>query len=400
MRKSFVKSKVHAPRAQAMVEFMLALPILILLLYGIIEFSRLIFIFASVSNASRQAARYGAGSGEYDGVNYYQDCEGIRDVANRSAVITEFNEINITYDRGVNTDGEQIPIRDIDPDPDVNTCPIEDNVLHNGDRVIVQVEAEYEPILNLLPLEPFKIVSVNARTFISSVPIFGDNFPTGFSAETSTPSKVPTNSGNTSTPTPQLALTQTSVAQLTKIPLTITSQALTRQIETQVAAGTPNIVLPTITLPPPTFTQTPSVTPLPTQTASITPTAISCTGLTGVSHGPLEYLDRRMRMYISNNTGHILTTALVYVEWNHDSGHDGSDPTLTLERVQLSGQTWTGSLFAPSAFITPYYPRIPMGDSYIEFQFNQDYNKVDGTERIIITIGTPGCVNYPVDSNK
>ena len=48
-------------RAQAMVEFMLALPVLVALIYGIIEVSRLVFIFASVSNASRQAARYGAG---------------------------------------------------------------------------------------------------------------------------------------------------------------------------------------------------------------------------------------------------------------------------------------------------------------------------------------------------
>lgn len=398
MRK--LPAKLKQPQAQAMVEFMLTLPILILLLYGIIEFSRLIFIFASVSNASRQAARYGAGSGEYDGVNYYQDCEGIRDVANRSAVITEFEEINITYDRGITPEGEQIPILDIDPDPDVDSCPIEDNQLHNGDRIIVQVEADYEPIINLLPVEPFRIVSVNARTFISTVPIFGDNFPTDFSAETSTPSEVPTSDQNTSTPTPELALTQTSVAQLTKAPLTVTSQALTQQIQTQVAAGTPHILLPTITLPPPTFTFTPSVTPRPTQTASITPTAISCTGLTGVSHGPLEYADNVLRMAISNDTGHVLTAALVYVEWNHDTGHNGNDTGLVLEQVKLSGQTWNGSLQVPSAFITSYYPRIPTGLSYINFQFNQNYDIKDGTERIIITIGTPGCVNYPVDSSK
>ena len=58
------KRKQRSKRAQAMVEFMLALPVLVALIYGIIEVSRLIFIFASVANASRQAARYGAGSGE------------------------------------------------------------------------------------------------------------------------------------------------------------------------------------------------------------------------------------------------------------------------------------------------------------------------------------------------
>lgn len=396
MIRSLIKQR-HL-RAQAMVEFMLALPILLGLLYGIIEFSRLIFIFASVSNASRQAARYGAGSGEFDGVNYYQDCDGIRDIANRSAILAEFDEINITYDRGITPEGEQIPILDVDPDPDADTCPIEDNLLRNGDRIIVQVEAEYEPIIDILPIEPLRIVSVNARTFISSVPIFGDEFPTGFSAETSTPSRVPT-SQDTSTPTPAVGLTLTSQV-LTKLPMTITSQALTSQISTQVALGTPHVVLPTITLPPPTFTFTPSVTPRATNTPSITPTAISCTGLTGVSHGPLEFQDNRMRMQISNYTGHVLTAAQVYVEWNHDTGHLDGDPSLHLEEARLSGQSWTGDIFSPSAFITAYYPRIPQGESYIDFFFSQNYDQRDGTERIIITIGTPGCVNYPVDSSR
>ena len=47
-----------------MVEFMLALPLLLVLIYGTIEVARLVFIFSSVANASRQAARFGAGAGE------------------------------------------------------------------------------------------------------------------------------------------------------------------------------------------------------------------------------------------------------------------------------------------------------------------------------------------------
>src|SRR5688572_18078899 len=146
--------------AQAMVEFMLVMPILIILLYGIIEFSRLVFILASVSNASRQAARYGAGAGEVsDGITFYQDCEGIREVANESAILTEFEDINITYDRGLTTDGDQIPLTDVDPDPNSDTCPVEDNLIQNGDRIIVQVTANYEPIIALIPIDPINIVS-------------------------------------------------------------------------------------------------------------------------------------------------------------------------------------------------------------------------------------------------
>ena len=113
-------------------------------LYGTIEVARLVFIFSSVANASRQAARFGAGAGEIDDVAFYQDCEAIREVANRSAYIVDFDEINITYDRGVNQNGEQIPISNVNPDPQSDACPIEDDVIRNGDRIIVQVSANYE----------------------------------------------------------------------------------------------------------------------------------------------------------------------------------------------------------------------------------------------------------------
>ncbi|HNN14496.1 MAG TPA: TadE/TadG family type IV pilus assembly protein [Anaerolineales bacterium] len=367
-------------KAQAMVEFMLALPVLIVLLYGIIELSRLIFIFASVANASRQAARYGAGSGEENGVNFYQDCDGIKETANRSAILTTFTDINITYDRGLTSEGDQIPITDIDPSPDSDMCPIEDNLLRNGDRIIVQVKADYEPILGFLPIDPMEIVSANARTFLISVPIYGSAQPTGFSAETSTPSKVPTNTEMPRTPTQPPANTPT---------------------QHNVPGGTSVAVFytPTQSLPP-TATFTPSNTPLPSLTPSITPTAISCTGLTGVAHGKLVFKNDYMEMTIFNNTGHVLDVAQVYVEWNHDTGHDGSDSTLRLQQIQLAAQNWNGDILAPSAFINPFYPTIPQGESVVRFIFHQKYDRLDGTERIIITIGTPGCVNYPIDSSK
>jgi len=374
--KKFFQIKNKHPRAQAMVEFMLVMPILIILLYGIIEFSRLIFIFASVSNASRQAARYGAGAGEVnDGTTFYQDCEGIREVANESAILVEFEDINITYDRGLTKNGEQIPIVDIDPNPDADTCPIEDNLIQNGDRIIVQVTANYEPIVQILPLEPLTIVSANARTFLISIPIFGSAAPTGFRAESPTPSRIPSDA----------TATQTLPPTFTKVPP---------------ISGTQGFKTPLSTLSP-TLTLTPSLTPPPTWTSSVTPTFISCTGVTNVSHSGLEFENNAMSMNIVNNTGHRLTVAQVYVEWNHNNGHNGNDPTLRLTQIQFTGQApWNGDILAPSAFIPAYYPIIPTGSSTIKFVFHQNYNVFDGTERIIITIGTPGCVNYPIDSSN
>jgi len=58
-----------------MVEFAIVLPILLLVVYGLIETGRLIFTIAFVNNATRQAARYGSTSGiGPNGVARYLDC--------------------------------------------------------------------------------------------------------------------------------------------------------------------------------------------------------------------------------------------------------------------------------------------------------------------------------------
>ncbi len=377
-------------QAQAMVEFMLVLPLLVVLLYGIIEVSRLVFIFASVANASRQAARYGAVAGEMENGYYYQDCDGIRDVANRSAIIVDFDEINITYDRGLTPEGTQIQISDINPSPDANSCPIEENIIRNGDRIIVQVSASYEPIISLLPIDPFTVVSASARTFLISVPIVGSAMPLSFAAESATPSIVPTGTlPGFETPTMTEVPASTVVPSATRNTGGITPSS-GFATNTQSANGTQQ---------PPTITFTPSKTPLPTYTPSITPTAISCNGITGVSHGPIWIHDNIMEMRIDNRTGHTLNATQVYVEWNHDKGHSlGNDESLHLQQILLASQSWNGDIHSPSAYIPVFYPSIPPGESVIQFVFHQDYDLADGTERIIITIGTPGCVNYPIDS--
>ena len=44
-------------RGQALVEFALIVPLLLFVVYGLIEAGRAIFIYSSVTNASREAAR-------------------------------------------------------------------------------------------------------------------------------------------------------------------------------------------------------------------------------------------------------------------------------------------------------------------------------------------------------
>ena len=359
--------------AQAMVELMLVLPILLLILYGTIEVARLIFIYSSVSNASRQAARFGATSGDSNGIPRYQDCQGIRKIANRSAIIVDFDEINITYDRGLNSDGSQVPISGVDPNPNMDSCPIDNYDVRNGDRIIVQISATYKPILTILPFDPMEIVSSSARTFIVSIPILGSAVPTGFMAETSTPSR-------TASPTSEIT---TSTSIFTNTPISVQ----------------PIITLPQSTIPP-AITNTPAKPQPPTKIPTVTPTAINCSAPTGVSHGPLLINREYMEMAIQNNTGFVLSTSQIYAEWNHDTGHKGSDTTLHLRQASLENTYWNGDVYAPSTFLSGFYPTIPTGESKIRFAFNQSYDAADGTERILITISTPGCVNYPVDSRN
>jgi hypothetical protein len=108
-----------------------------------------------------------------------------------------------------------------------------------------------------------------------------------------------------------------------------------------------------------------------------------------------------MEMQILNSTGYTLSTAQIYLEWNHDTGHQpGTDNTLRLREASLGNTIWNGDILAPSTYFPDFYPPIPQENSIIRFVFNQAYTNPDGTERILITIGTPGCTNYPVDSRN
>jgi Flp pilus assembly protein TadG len=75
-----------AKPGQATVEFALVIVVLMLLLYGIIEVSRLIFINAEIDNAAREGARYAAivPGASHDGL--ITTVDGKLTLADRSAV--------------------------------------------------------------------------------------------------------------------------------------------------------------------------------------------------------------------------------------------------------------------------------------------------------------------------
>lgn len=161
--------KLRNEKAQGMVEFALVLPLLLLVMFAVIEFGRLLFVYSAVFTASRDAVRYGAASGSPGNYQpYYQDCAGMRAAARRfgSLVGIQDANINISYDDGSGTS--------------LGVCPTGAPNISLGDRVIVQVTAQYQPILPLVRIPAFPISSRAARTVLKDISISGTpSAPTG-----------------------------------------------------------------------------------------------------------------------------------------------------------------------------------------------------------------------------
>jgi hypothetical protein len=157
-------------KAQGLVEFALILTLLLTLLYGIMEASRLLFIYASTVTAARQATRYGSATGNNTGgIPYYKDCAGIRNAAKRIGFLSPFADadILISYDNGPGT-------------ADLGwTCPVggafTGGTAATGNRIVVSVSTTWVPIIgSLVPLRingDNIITKQSERTIISSIAI-------------------------------------------------------------------------------------------------------------------------------------------------------------------------------------------------------------------------------------
>jgi len=169
MLKSRIRCLKKKENAQGMVEFALILPVLLLVMFGIIEIGRLLVIYSSVGTASREGARYASAVGvSGNSVLYYMDCAGIRASAQRMGILVgmQDSDILISYDEGPN------------PDPSLNpvvissTCPpTNDFDVELGDRVVVEVSAQYQPLMPLVNMPAFPITSRTARSILRDVSI-------------------------------------------------------------------------------------------------------------------------------------------------------------------------------------------------------------------------------------
>lgn len=252
---SNIKREFNKPQvAQAMLEFALALPILLILVLGLMETGRLLFIYASTVSAAREAARYGSAVGRNaDNIPFFEDCEGIRAAARNVAFINEFTDENIiiTYDGGLYDDtsgghvtGDRIPLDPDNPNDDP-ACGSFDNI-QNGHRIKVSVTTHWEPIVSLVPLNPLDITSTSQRTIIRSISISAPKILTS-QEKTAT---VAAATAGVQTATAAAAKTATSVAVTATAAVAQTATAAAAQTataasihQTQTAIATPQKII-------------------------------------------------------------------------------------------------------------------------------------------------------------
>jgi len=375
-------------RAQAMVEFAIALPILLMLLYGILETGRLLFLYSTIVTASRQAVRYGSATGiGPNGYPRYQECAAIRETANKVDYLNAFDDadISIVYDRGDPTISD-----------DFATCDggvTEAQLSGNSSRIVVTIEGDFFPIVpRLVPFiersvangEPIR--GISARTIIIGIAI------------------VVTNTPDTAPSTPTNTVTSTSTASVTPTD-TPTSTPTNTLIFTETPSLTPTITLsPTATLSPtpsftPTITNTPTTTPSPT----LSPTAVA--GCNLITHGRISFSGSSMSMTITNPLGVPIEIKDIFVVWNHDKGNQGGgtppDRPLILISVSWEAQIWTGTSTGPSITIVPSPTTyIQPGTSTLTFTFHQSYDKEDRSEEILINLAPLGCTGFPIHATN
>ncbi len=167
-------------KGQGLVEFALIIPIFLLLVYGIFEVARAIFMYSAVLNASRDAARYAAASDNVQSLGnsytpYYLDCEGIRQRARRVSSFVDLSAsdaILISYDNGPDSAADYELI--------ASSCEFLNSlgpILELGDRISVTVSANFDTIVPMVGLGDIPISSTTTRTLVTGVNVWATPIP-------------------------------------------------------------------------------------------------------------------------------------------------------------------------------------------------------------------------------
>ena len=133
-------------RGATLLEFALVAPLLFLMLFGVIEFARLVTAYTAVWTGAREGARYATTVGDNGtGTLRYLDCAGIRDAVRDKVVAIAIDDADIAV---VYADQSGIPVADCDPDtalPDPTP-----GLVTAGSTVEVTVRGTFEAVVPMV----------------------------------------------------------------------------------------------------------------------------------------------------------------------------------------------------------------------------------------------------------
>jgi Flp pilus assembly protein TadG len=147
----------------SLIEAAIALPVVLMLLFGVIDGARYVAARNTVNSASHEGARYGSSVGPGpSGNRRFVECDAIRAAA---LAVTgssglDASDITVEYDEGPDTKVFATCAIGTSPDP---------TTVSEGDRVIVTVTRSFTPISPLIGdlLGPLAITSTSHRSVLS-----------------------------------------------------------------------------------------------------------------------------------------------------------------------------------------------------------------------------------------
>ena len=222
-------------KGQGMAEFAIVFPFLLLLLFGIFEFGRIMFTYSVALTATRDAARYGAAIQDIGGgISQYEDCTGIREAAKRIGRFAGISDANITI-KYSNASGIYSsvcpPTMDVEP----------------ADTISVTIDTSVTPVTPIGNFNPIPINSSSSRTILKNVKLgysgTGSGSLTGLLSDVNFKTTAQTVEETMGTISVVLELNKVST-DLVTIPFSVTGTALSGAGEDYLMTSSPVTINP------------------------------------------------------------------------------------------------------------------------------------------------------------
>lgn len=212
-----MRKAARSQLGQGMVEFAIVFPLLLIVLFGIFEFGRVMFAYSSVIAASREGARYGAAIQDIGGgIPQYEDCQGIREAVRRIGRFAAVDDSNISIkysnDTGVYS----------------SSCPPSEDI-GLTDTITVTVDTAIQPLTPLGKFSAIPLSSSASRTILRKVKLgesgTGAGSVQGAVTDVNFKTTMQTAEETKGTITAVLELNQTAVSDVT-VPFSVTGTAV------------------------------------------------------------------------------------------------------------------------------------------------------------------------------